>query len=162
MNCWEIQGSREHVLDGLQRLCSAHTGLTFASSSHANGKYEATVDLYEPNKYPFGYIGPAKYCWSPENDRVIRIWTHPSILETVRQQLESVFGQDQQPQAKKTKLTDITQPDEEVLQTESISIKLFKNSFNRFKLLGPLSTTILASILKTIDVRERGTSVLDG
>jgi hypothetical protein len=156
LSCWEIEGTQEDILSGLQRLCSSQTGLTFASSAHLNGKFEAQVDVYEQNSYPYKYIGKVRYMWDPIQDdrlngqRVIRLWTHPSMLDSLQTQLEGVFGDvgGQQPQIKRAKLMESV-----VFQTPSISIRLIKGGFNRFKLLGPLSTTILSNIINLVDVR---------
>ena len=108
--------------------------------------------------------------------RTIWIWSHPSFYEDFRENILEIFqlketinaelGEEQQPKRKKAKMTittiktsksskyyreDKTNEIREYASTNN-NVKLLelKGMLNRFKLIGPLSTIILANVLETI------------
>jgi ribonuclease P/MRP protein subunit POP1 len=183
--CHELSGKLEDLLEGLSKLCSSQTGLTFAAKIYVNGQYEGSTILYESNKYPYNCIGPVRFLWKSEtdqnnnNNKTIWIWSHPSIHKQVESELINVFNMslnvdeaidvdmestngDDQPQVKKRKFENDTQDKKESMipqtyvsnDNKSISLKSLKDNLIRFKLLGPLSTTILSNVLKPIENTE--------
>jgi ribonuclease P/MRP protein subunit POP1 len=181
--CHELSGRFEDLLEGLSKLCSPQTGLTFAAKICLNGQYEGRTVLYESNKYPYNCIGPVRFLWKTEieqsSSKTIWIWSHPSIHKQVESELINVFNMslkvdeskdvemesangDQQPQVKKRKLENETENINEPINSQiyvsqdekNTSLKCLKDSLIRFKLLGPLSTTILANVLKPVESTE--------
>ena len=166
--CMQLDAcSEQDLINGLNKLCSPEFGLTFAAKIYLNGQCEGNTILYEENKYPFNCIGPVRFNWHPsqnqdtiEKKRSIWIWSHPSIYSQIEAELVSVFKLSKQnesasdsPQTKKIKLNN---EDQNGLYYESfderkIVLKPLKDKLNRFKLLGPMSTNILANLLQTAD-----------
>jgi hypothetical protein len=140
------------LLKGLSSLCSTQTGLTFAAKMYLNGQYEGNTILYESNCYPFKCIGPVRYLWEqvdindPESFRKLWIWSHPAISQQLEKQFNYVFNlneeekDDDSPVNKRRK--------------NNIYLTLLKDRLVRFKLLGPLSTIILANVLKPVDFQD--------
>lgn len=177
--CHEIKGRQDILLNGLKRLCSTETGLTFAAKMFINGQYEGKTIIYERDKYPYGCLGPCRFMWKPELDnlteqsvRTLWLWSHPSFHKVLQEQLIQVFDLAEQvdedfdkeqdessPQAKKRKLAaeKSTAKNSTTIRyvsingNECIELVSLKDKLVRFKLIGPLSTTILANALKTID-----------
>lgn len=159
--CHELNGNEEDLINGLNKLCSSQLGLTFAAKIYLSGQCEGRVVLYEENRYPYNCIGPVRFLWQPSisKQRTIWIWSHPSIFKQVESQLVSIFeltnksdGSDS-PQTKKRKLDNATGPNEISYESNNKSIVLnsLKDKLNRFKLVGPLSTSILTSLLETVE-----------
>ena len=80
-------------------------GRTFAYNDYLAGHLEGSCLLYEANKYPNNVIGPVRFSWLPVVNvseaaahRKIHIWTHPSCLTTLIDNLVCVF--ELQPQRK--------------------------------------------------------------
>ena len=156
-----MTGKEDELIKGLSKLCSQQTGLTFAAKMYLNGQYEGNTILYEENKYPFNCIGPVRFLWKyKSNDcdknelRNLWIWSHPSIYQQVENQLKNVFDLNDEkdvddentaPAVKKRKLQN---------DKNKICLKSLKDKLVRFKLLGPLSTTILGNVLKTVDLMD--------
>ena len=135
-----------------------------------SGKYEGKVVLYEKDNYPFNCIGPIRFLWKfnepksheenkiNSNPCVLWIWSHPSIYKQVESQLVQVFD---------LQVNNIEPNQIKIDQNETVSesgifkslkgniiLKSLKDKLVRFKLLGPLSTTLLAHVLKTIEAKN--------
>lgn len=144
-------------------MCSSQTGLTFAAKIYLTGQCEGNTILYEADKYPFNCIGPVRFLWHPKihEQRSIWIWSHPAIYKQVEDQLTDIFKlvkttASDSPQIKKRKLSEKTEEknhEENFESTDDSNIKLksLKDKLNRFKLIGPMSTTILANLLQTTE-----------
>lgn len=160
----ELKGEQEKLLKGLSRICSAQTGLTFAAKIYLSGQFEGRSVLYKADKYPFECIGPCRFMWNPMQDEQLRtlwIWIHPSIYKQIQEELIHIFelnldsNDSDSPIAKRRKLTEekesfiCEQNNSKWSNENAIYLNSLKDKLNRFKLLGPLSTTILANVLKT-------------
>jgi len=155
--CNELEGEEDVLINGLNRMCSSKVGLTFGAKMFLNGQYEGRTVLYEKDKYPFGCIGPVRFLWKfyenpndPEakKQRRIWIWSHPSTTKQIRAQLIEIFD------LKLQSADDNTSDNGEFESTTGgsvVKLKSLKDKIVRFKLLGPLSTTLLAHVLKTFD-----------
>lgn len=160
--CHELEGNEDDLIKGLNKLCSPQLGLTFAAKIFLSGQCEGRVVVYEENKYPLNCIGPIRFLWHPSSDkqRTLWIWSHPAIYKQIESQIITIFGlknskneDSDSPQTKKRKLENAVDFNENRYESEnkSIVLKCLKDKLNRFKLIGPLSTTILASLLETAD-----------
>jgi hypothetical protein len=181
--CFELEGAEQDLINGMNKMCSRETGVTFAAKMSLTGHYEGRVVLYEADKYPFGCLGPCRFMWMPSSglvtseasQRRIWLWVHPSIHRQVLQELVNIFNlqkedaqeivekSDDSPAVKKRKFeteSSAKQPSEDsrvaVFSNELKAIKLtnLKDKLMRFKLLGPLSSTILGSVLNQADFSE--------
>ncbi len=163
--CHQLDGLEEDLIKGLNKLCSPQTGLTFAAKIYLSGQNEGNTIIYETDKYPFNCIGPVRFLWHPKNlneNRSIWIWSHPAIYKQVEDQLAFVFNltkttEQNSPQIKKRKMSEKMEDNEECYESNDnlkITLKSLKDKLNRFKLLGPMSTTILANLLQTTDSKN--------
>lgn len=177
-------------------MCSPETGLTFAAKISLEGKFEGRTMLYEPDRYPYHLIGPARFLWRPvesnnnNQTRTLWLWTHPAIHQTVYEQIKIIFQLSEQrkilevsnemevsvvnsqdedsPISKRRKMNESNEKIDnlnkektekrtdsvlicEFNEETGIKLKSLKDQLVRFKLLGPLSTTILANVLQTIE-----------
>lgn len=126
--------------------------------------------MYEEDKYPFNCLGPVKFLWKPiesgDENRTLWIWTHPAIFDSVAQLFRRLFNindeeRSESPQMKKQKLDAETeealnedakaQLRNPIFRNDKVVIKCLRDRLVRFKLLGPLSTNILANALKSVD-----------
>jgi hypothetical protein len=119
-----------------------------------------------------------------EKQRTIWLWSHPSVYKQIENELIHIFNletanlastsslatndeaNNDSPLSKKRKLTESSGPGpvEVNLQErektrfhspcKNIELKCLKDKLIRFKLLGPLATTILGNVLKTIDEKD--------
>jgi hypothetical protein len=133
---------------------------------HLNGQYEGKVVIYEADKYPYSCLGPVRYLWKPLNDvesaekRLLWLWTHPSIFNQIKTQFIKIFeikiDEDAAPpESKKAKLDeDSVKLNNLTFKNDKITIQCLKDKLIRFKLLGPLSTTILSYALKIEDFNK--------
>ncbi len=151
-----MEGKEEDLIKGLSKLCSQQTGLTFGAKMFLNGQYEGNVILYEESKYPFNCIGPVRFLWKCKSDdsdqneqRKLWIWSHPSIYQQVETQLKNVFDLNEKKENEDENSSPVFK--KRKLKNE-IYLQSLKDKLVRFKLLGPLSTTILANVLKTVDL----------
>ncbi len=175
------------ILSGLSQLCSQDIGLTFGAIIYLEGRLEGRLTLYETGQFPYGCIGPVRFLWKPRdtsNENEIRslwIWSHPAINQKVEEQIVKVFkmknhvvsvdettNEDKKssPIAKKMKMTEEEDRSEKMeletysldsFRSDKVTLKSLKDQLVRFKLVGPMSTTVLASVLQAV----KGTSGLN-
>lgn len=157
------------MLAGLNRLCSQETGLTFGASMYLDGQYEGHLAAYEADKYPLKCIGPVRFLWKVRNcevvcdeRRALWIWCHPSTYKSIAAQFQYVFNLSAKSSQTTEEKMDIDINDQ-ITRTTTIESDVFssndeqdirllclKDKLVRFKLLGPMSTSILANVLQTV------------
>jgi hypothetical protein len=117
---------------------------------------------------------------SDTSQRKIWLWLHPSIYKHIQQELINIFEltnstcdstkvineNDDSPAVKKRKVEEKTTQNDSVFKdvvddsavwsnnTKTIQLKNLKDKLIRFKLLGPLSTTILANVVNVADLSK--------
>ena len=152
-------------------------GQTFGSPNLIGGRKEGFAWIFHPKKYPFEVVGKVSFLWKPvsasDETRKIWIWSHPAFYDEFWEILKSVFAFEEKketnsesdgPPKKKLKFSDpiLEQklapkniPGEEKipkfvgsLGNSEVTALHLKDSLNRFRLIGPLSQTILKSTLK--------------
>ena len=101
--------------------------------------------------------------WKPSNEsnserRLLWIWTHPLIYNQIKLEFIKIFeiennkeeSSPEPPENKKAKIeTEII--DDLIFKNDFVTFKCLKDKLVRFKLLGPLATTILSFALKIED-----------
>ena len=101
--------------------------------------------------------------WKPSNEsnserRLLWIWTHPLIYNQIKLEFIKIFeiennkeeNSPEPPENKKAKIeTEII--NDLILKNNFVTLKCLKDNLVRFKLLGPLATTILSFALKIED-----------
>ncbi|VDK21641.1 unnamed protein product [Anisakis simplex] len=68
IRCFQIfcGGNENDLISALRPLCEPSASATFAFKSALEDRFEITTLLFEPGKYPFGFIGPVRFCWTGE------------------------------------------------------------------------------------------------
>lgn len=56
--------SQTTIIELLRNICAPEVGPTFAYKTALDGRFEMPVMLYEPGKYPRGFIAPVRFLWS--------------------------------------------------------------------------------------------------
>lgn len=167
-----MDGTEKDLISGLTKLCSQEAGLTFGAKMYTEGQFEGKLTLYEADKYPYSCIGPIRFLWKPrEPNQEIRslwIWSHPAIYREVEKQLVNVFNltreisksDDSSPDAKKRKLLDDSSDLNlnPLYKSNLVTLTSLKDKLIRFKLAGPMSTSILANVLQTVGPESSDTS----
>uniref|UniRef100_F1KSV7 Uncharacterized protein n=1 Tax=Ascaris suum TaxID=6253 RepID=F1KSV7_ASCSU len=173
LRCFQICCDKEsELIDALRPLCAPSTSATFAFKPASDGRFEIPVLLYEPGKYPHGFIGPVRFAWTVESgdERALLIWCHPSHSTTVLKQLLETLKLTKEENVDSEESAEVKAPrsvDEWRLRSYRIrtdvykgpSFKLFdlNDQLIRFRLHGPQSFPILRRVLRTVaktDCRE--------
>lgn len=149
---------------------------------YLEGQFEGRLSFYEADEYPYGCIGPVRFMWKPRDSadcqqRSLWIWSHPAIYRKIEEQLIQVFklekylpvtigADDNSPLVKKMKMSSNTDAGgvedvaseptlSEVFRSDTVQLESLKDKLVRFKLLGPMSTAVLANVLKTVEDQTR-------
>ena len=172
--CHELEGLEQDLLNVLSRFCAQETGLTFGAKMYLGGQFEGTLTFYEAGKYPFKPIGPVRFLWKTQDSmlsqpRRLWVWSHPAIHKQIEEQIKAAFdlkiaessSEENSPVVKKRKLTEAPEQCETIESSslptyasgdeKNIRFKSLKDKLIRFKLVGPLSTQILANVLQTVE-----------
>lgn len=152
-------------------------GQNFGSANVIGGRKEGFAWIFHPEKYPNGVVGKVSFLWKPvsgsDETRNIWIWSHPSFYDEFWQILKSVFAFEEKketitdeegPPKKKLKFCDVILEqklapknipgDEKIpkfvgkIRETAVHAFHLKDSLNRFRLVGPLSQSILNSTLQ--------------
>ncbi|KAK6632733.1 hypothetical protein RUM43_013503 [Polyplax serrata] len=96
LNCIQLKGPEEKLLDGLQQCTSFECGLTFGSKLYLGGAKEGSIPFFHPNCYPYKIIGYVTFMWKRldenDTDRSIWIWVHPLIHDEIVECLKNLFN----------------------------------------------------------------------
>lgn len=175
MPAMELVGLEESLLQKLSSLTSDRVSRGFNAPEYLNGSREGRAWLYQPGKYPFGVLGEVTFLWktvsSNENNqqRTLWLWTHPACYVAIKEAIVSVFqckmisqGADIVSSTLK-KLENRNIPFQRVprLQGEDgVILSLLKDTLVRFRLIGPLSSVVLAKSLGKTEVKSSSDSEL--
>ncbi|XP_078543104.1 ribonucleases P/MRP protein subunit POP1 [Lissotriton helveticus] len=182
--CLELVGKEEELLKSLAQLCSSETGPTFAATQYLSGKREGSLVLYKNNQYPQEVIGPVTFIWKPKDvpassqNRQLWIWTHPAQKQDVLGELQAVCDCSKNAETtdgvgKKRKRVDkegkIAVPLKKILgdgtrdplktyswesASTGITVSDLTMDIVRYRLIGPLSQSVLAEALKAADLHK--------
>lgn len=138
---------------------------------YLDGQYEGRLAAYEADKYPLKCIGPVRFLWKVrdcevgcDERRALWIWCHPSTYKSIAAQFQHVFNlsanssKDQITEEKmdmdiNDRITKTTAVESDVFSSNDerdIRLVCLKDKLVRLKLLGPMSTSILANVLQTV------------
>ncbi|XP_065204275.1 ribonucleases P/MRP protein subunit POP1 [Planococcus citri] len=98
MNCIELNGPQQVLLDGFKLITSSECGLSVGAKCWLRGSREGKVTLYHKNSYPFRVIGDITFIWKPDKiedstkSRTLWIWCHPSYYKELWDELVDIFG----------------------------------------------------------------------
>lgn len=162
IGCIEISGPFVALRTGFDRMMGKQLGLSICAKVYTNGTRHGTVDLFKPDCYPFGALGRVNFIWKqeePHQSSVRRLWifVHPSIYQNVVTELLSLFVLEDTPTLPMDITNDKTTsnplehlPPSKAYKNQSNQIELLelKDTFNIFRLTGPLSQAVLSSAFK--------------
>lgn len=160
LSIFEVQGEKSWIIDNLYTLCDPKIGLTFKSPIFQTGKLSGQVVLYNPEKFPYGCIGPVQYFWvtvaSIDNSITVEkliLRVHPVIKDELKNIFVKLFSLEE-------KICDEKLGNNRQHVTifhdknESVKFTIFEQVFAQFKLIGPKSTAILNNVLKKPSVEK--------
>lgn len=104
---------------------------------YLNGSREGTLMFYNRNTCP---IGTVNFFWRPSQGetKTLWIWVHPGLFDDVVKELSLTFGFPEVPVSKKSFIT----------ENCGCRMSLLRDSFNRFRIRGPLTVGVLGDTLK--------------
>ncbi len=179
MCCVELSGDEKELLTTLSNFSNPEES-DFDRPDCLRGICQGQTNLYHPGQYPRGFVGQVTFVWKPREagaERVIWIWIHPAFYKEFlgvlfeKLNIEEDAWQDsteekfQPPPAKKRKAKDVNVsakkleprnvPFARTPKFESpsrIRVCLLRDTLNRFRLVGPSATEVLASVLQKTSV----------
>ncbi|KAK7872217.1 hypothetical protein R5R35_001774 [Gryllus longicercus] len=175
--CMEIKGPEIELIEGLKKHVSSAVGLTFGAQAFISGCKEGHTTFYYKDKFPFGAVGAVQFLWKAENgssteQRILWLWTHPSIYNEVKNCLIETFalGEEMLPEKlsedvgsqfsmveiKKLEAHCVLEAYPKYISSDNrICLILLKDKLNRFRLTGPLSHSILVDTLNVTSFAEK-------
>lgn len=145
-----ITGDIDTIKDMFSAVTDPSIGPTIGAKAYTTGTRQGEIHIYEPNKFPFGYVGKASFLWEPyvEPNRTLWLFVHPSQSKQVEKCFLSLLCSvkkciDSESNVKRQKITNV--------YAESLNITHLPESFNRYRLTGPNSHAILVNSLKCIE-----------
>ncbi|XP_011309983.1 ribonucleases P/MRP protein subunit POP1 isoform X2 [Fopius arisanus] len=134
-SCIELIGPEGTLIDKLK--IHSKEQLSFGARMYLEGSREGSLIFYKRNNSPVGVV---TFFWRPRGQGIVRslwIWVHPALFDEILPEILSTFG---------------FTPGEGLESFESeesgCRINSLRNSFNRFRLRGPLSVAVLSDTLK--------------
>lgn len=153
IGCVEIRGALEVLRNGFSRMNDSRLGLGICAKAYVNGKREGSVDLYKIDSYPFNALGKVSFIWKSREPNEVnhKVWIsiHPSIYQDTVNELVKVFS------LVKIENTCNTKENSKRIKqlqyandTSGVQLTELKDNFNRFRLTGPLSHSVLTSAFR--------------
>ena len=96
MNCVELSGPQQVLLDRFKFVTSSECGLSVGAKCWLSGTREGKTTLYHKHSYPYNIIGDVTFMWKPDvpdpsKTRTLWIWCHPSYYNELWNELTNVF-----------------------------------------------------------------------
>jgi hypothetical protein len=145
--CIELEGNEHDITVQLAKLFpSVHKQLTPNAKMFRSGQFEGQCLIYKPNTNEC--LTPISFMWMPTNDdrqHKLWLWCHPASYDSLADILVSLFDNSTR--------TDTDEPPSKKSKNEneqtSVIVRLLRNQqqLARFRLIGPLSLTILRHAL---------------
>lgn len=149
----QIKGPIQLIKEMFSNLTSSTCGLGICAKAYTNGNREGTINLYQVNMFPFGFIGKVNFIWVGEDsNKTLWLFVHPSQANQLEHVLSDLLCTNQiceskENPEKRRKLANN--------YSDSIQIKVLSGTFNRFRLTGPNSHAVLTKSLKSVDDIEK-------
>ncbi|VDM95089.1 unnamed protein product [Thelazia callipaeda] len=171
LRCFQIIGPNlMAIAKPLCVMCSPDIGPTLASKIALNGHFELSVMLYEPGKYPSGFIAPVRLLWSKHRTReefTLAVWTHPSSSQVILTKFICLLQLKKQEQKVDANTVSILPKTFDEWRLHNMEIKTdiyfsedglklydLSDQLIRFRLHGPKSLQILHSVLAVVDDKD--------
>ncbi|KAL4002755.1 Ribonucleases P/MRP protein subunit POP1 family protein [Acanthocheilonema viteae] len=171
LHCFQIIGSSQTaIIELLRNICAPEVGPTFAFKTALDGRFEMPVMLYEPSKYPRGFIAPARFLWSKhktDENYTLAVWTHPSSSKNIlsrfidllklRKQDHTIdlIGIDEVPRSiDEWRLRNLEIKTDVYVSDEGLKLLDLSDQVIRFRLYGPKSLDIVREVLAVVEENE--------
>ena len=125
-----VSHSMSHCLMLLIPLCHV-VGLTIGARDFMDGSRSGNVILFHSYVFPDKFIGPVQFVWSSRHgsdERQLWLIVHPSLCSIVMEQVATCINQ-------------LVKP---------VKVNNLQNDLIHFRLLGPRSNAVLASVLNPV------------
>jgi ribonuclease P/MRP protein subunit POP1 len=175
--CIEIIGSMEIIKEKLKMHCNPNE-LTFGAKIYTNGEREGTLMFYKKNCYPCHPIGYINFMWKANStsSEAIWIWIHPAFYKDILEEITNNFNFKLQINSNIfDTVLDINEETVKDVQTEETSeftifgnikiptytnedgcqLIILRSCFNRFRLTGPLTLSVLTDALKIPNINSK-------
>ncbi|XP_013380528.1 ribonucleases P/MRP protein subunit POP1 [Lingula anatina] len=180
LGCIEITGPLKDILHGLEKLTSSEIGPIFGDIRYIQGTRQGSTILYKGGSYPDNAIGEVFFHWKPvtlitsefsgsttvselsdcsldDDTRTLWVWVHPSFWDEAfaefKAALKSGLSGKDELYSKEMKHTSQLQQ-EHSKATSSVIVKSLKDNILRYRLSGPMSTSVLAEVLKPAKLQK--------
>lgn len=153
----QISGPVDLIGEMFKSLTNNSCGLGICAKAYINGSREGAIQLYKADSFPYGYIGKICFIWVPSRISIKTLWlfVHPSQASDVKSTLSDVLCSDS-----RTTEEEIPEKRRKITNklSENIQFKVLPGNFNRFRLTGPNSHSVLLRSLKCVEDDAKVTS----
>ncbi|VDK80434.1 unnamed protein product [Litomosoides sigmodontis] len=165
-----IGTSQAAIIELLHNICAPEIGPTFAFKTALDGRFEMSVMLYEPRKYPRGFIAPARFLWSKhrtDEKYTLAVWIHPSSYKNVLSRFTDLLKLRKKDQAMdlnnvdkipcsidEWRLHNLEIKTDVYVNDEDVKLLDLSDQVVRFRLYGPKSFEILREVLAVVEENE--------
>uniref|UniRef100_A0A915PE04 Ribonucleases P/MRP protein subunit POP1 n=1 Tax=Setaria digitata TaxID=48799 RepID=A0A915PE04_9BILA len=168
LRCFQVIGiNQKAIIEPLYNICAPEVGPTFAFKAALDGRFEMPVMLYEPGKYPYGFIAPVRFSWSKnrtDQKYSLAVWTHPSSSKSILSKFINLFKLKKQDEAvdavrvdkvprsiDEWRLRNLQIKTDIYVNDEGVKLLDLSDQIVRFRLYGPKSFEILHNVLAVVD-----------
>ncbi|XP_055387121.1 ribonucleases P/MRP protein subunit POP1 [Condylostylus longicornis] len=156
-NCIEINGFLADIKDRFQLLTNRNSNLSICAKTFSSGAREGHVTLFQNEMFPRGALGEVNFMWKPCKTqcekRTLWIWIHPScysnILNEIIKTFELVKFQGENASNDETSIISGYEN-----KSTNLSLIELKQTFNRFRITGPRSQSVLLKILRPSKIAD--------
>ncbi|KPJ07223.1 hypothetical protein RR48_07639 [Papilio machaon] len=144
----QITGPIELIGEIFDCITNKSCGLSVTAKAYTGGNRRGNIDIYNPNAYPFGYVGRIQFLWITKEDSNKELWllVHPSQIKQIELLLSNFIN----PNSENLPLEHIEKKRKLTNKYSDIKINILTKAFNMFRLTGPKSQAILNSAIKCI------------
>ncbi|KAF5276449.1 hypothetical protein FQA39_LY06518 [Lamprigera yunnana] len=142
ISCIEITGIEDTLVTTLKKITMS-SGLSIGAKAYFSGSREGTTVIFDDNKP----LGTVNFHWKPcstDGNRTIWLWVHAAYYKSTLNCLSKSFNL----KRVKSKLHSFKNDETLVTLTE------LKNSLNRFRLTGPLSSAVIYNACKIANMSQ--------
>ncbi|KAF5281644.1 hypothetical protein FQR65_LT14618 [Abscondita terminalis] len=139
IKCIQLKGNEAILIDTMRSICISNM-LSVGAKAYLKGNREGTTTMLHNNRA----LGSVNFHWKPvsgnDADRVLWIWVHAAYYSAILNLLKDSYKL----KLLKGKERSFVNSTTEVVLTE------LKDSLNRFRLTGPLSSAVLYNTCKVV------------
>ncbi|RZC41270.1 ribonucleases P/MRP protein subunit POP1, partial [Asbolus verrucosus] len=136
INCIEISGNKNLIIETFKRLCRPNTGLTVGAKAFIDGNREGELTLFEMETSQKA-IGTINFHWEPSHINEISklwLWVHAAFYNDVLNNLIKCF---------QFNLSNLDKQKYYINESSGVKLTELAEELNRFRLTGPLANSVL-------------------